>query len=358
MFSEFPVVQLQARDSTTFATFTLRYKVSPGDFLLLWVRLLPTKNQNIIPVTELPMPRLAHSVGVLCALALAGYTAASCAGPTEYSLELGLGAEYDSNVSIDELDASSSEGDYALTVDAELQIEKQLTQATDISLTYDFSDTSYKEFSRLDRQTHLLGGNLATDLGPATAGMSLYYINARLDGDAFLEYYRASPYISGFLAKKWFSRAAYVYSDKSIEQNPGRDSESHAGEFDLYYFRRGLRSYLNGGYRYKQENATSDQYDYAASEIKLRYIHRWDVYERALKFELAWRYEYRDYDSLTPSIEDERWDRRQRWKVGLEYALLAQAALELYGGYADYNSNYPSADYDQYVIGTRISYAW
>ncbi len=304
------------------------------------------------------MQHRANPLGILCIISLvAGPCAVWAAGP-EFSAELGIGAEYDSNVSIDELDASSSQGDYALTLDAQLQVEQQLTPDTDVSLTYTFGDTSYQEFSQLDRQTHLLGTNLATDLGPATGGASIYYINARLDGNAFLEYYRGSPYLSGFLAKKWFARGAYVYSDKQIEQNPGRDSESHAGEFDLYFFRRGLRSYFNAGYKFKQEDAQAEQYDYDSNEIKLRYIHRWDVYERALKMELAWRFEYRDYTAITPSIGDERWDRRQRWKAALEYVVLTQASVELYGGYADYNSNYPSADYDQFVVGTRFSYSW
>lgn len=305
------------------------------------------------------MPQPVNPVGILCVFALVvGQSSAWAAGASEFSAEVGVGAEYDSNVSVDELDASSSEGDYAITLDAELQLDQRLTTATDLSLTYNFSDTSYQEFSRLDRQTHLLGTNIATDLGPASGGASLYYINARLDGNAFLEYYRGSPYISGFLAKKWFARSAYVYSDKRIEQNPGRDANSHAGEFDLYYFRRGLRSYLNAGYKFKRENAQANEYDYNSNDIKLRYIHRWDVFEKGLKMELAWRFEYRNYSSVTPSIGTERWDRRQRWNVDLEYAVLPRAAIELYGGYADYQSNYPSADYDQFVVGTRFSYSW
>ena len=46
-------------------------------------------------------------------------------GRTEFSAEVGIGAEYDSNVSIDELDVSASQSDYALLLDAELQLEQQ-----------------------------------------------------------------------------------------------------------------------------------------------------------------------------------------------------------------------------------------
>jgi len=277
---------------------------------------------------------------------------------TEFSAEVGVGAEYDSNVSVDELDVTASQSDYALILDAELQLEQQLTETTDLTLTYDFSQANYDEFSRVDRQTHLLGADLGADLGAVNTGLTLYYINARLDGDAFLEYYRGSPYVSGFLAKKWFARGAYVYSDKAIEQNPGRDAESHAGEFDLYYFNRGLRSYFNLGYKFKDEDAQADRFDHRSNNLKLRYIHRFDVWEDVLKLELSWRYEDRDYTSITPSIGEERRDKRHRWKIDMEYPFLEKGTFQLYGGYADYDSNFPRADYDQHVVGTRLSWRW
>lgn len=304
----------------------------------------------------------AQTLRLSCALVLAGLavpgSSASGGSSTEFSAEIGVGGEYDSNVSVDELDASSSESDYALIVDGELQVDHRFNDTLDMSVTYDFSQSNYDQFSGLDRQTHLLGADFGANLGAVNSGLSLYYIHARLDGEEFLEYYRASPYVSGFLHKKWFARGAYVYSDKGIEQNPGRDADSHAVEGDLYFFRRGLRSYFNLGYKYKDEDAVEDRFDYSASNVKLRYIHRFEVFGDVLKTELAWRYEYRDYSSITPSIEEEREDKRHRWKVDLEYPVLEKGAIQLYTGYADYDSNFPRSDYDQYVIGTRLSYRW
>lgn len=301
-------------------------------------------------------PRLSCAL-LAWACAVHGY-GAEAPSRTKFSAEVGIGAEYDSNVSVDELDASSNESDYALVFDAELKLDQQLGERTDLSLTYDFSQSNYEEFTELDRQTHLVGADLATKIGDVTTGLSLYYIKALLDGEDFLEYSRGSPYVSGFLAKKWFARGAYVYSDKTIDQREGRDAESHAGELDLYYFRRGLRSYFNLGYKFKDEDAVDDEYDYAANNIKLRYVHRFDVWSDVLKLELSWRYEDRDYSSITPSIGEKRDDERHRFKVDLEYPFLEKGAFQLYAGYSDYASNYPSADYDQHVVGTRVSWRW
>ena len=292
----------------------------------------------------------------IAALLLCSGTA--LAEPTEYSAEVSIGGEYDSNVTVDEVDVSSNLSDYALTMDAELKATQQFSDKTGGSLTYDFSQTMYQEFSIVDRQTHLLGLDLDHKFGGVRAGLSGYYIHSRLDNDPFLTLYRASPSLSGFLNKKLFARVAYVYADKLIESNSQRDAITHSGEGDLYYFQRGLRSYFNFGYKYKDEDARAARLDYKSQNFKLRYVLRWEWLERTNKLELSWRYEDRDYTSITPSISAKRKDERHRWQFTYEIPLGKRSALQAYGGYGDYESNFPSADYDQTVLGSRFIYRW
>jgi hypothetical protein len=121
---------------------------------------------------------------------------------------------------------------------------------------------------------------------------------------------------------------------------------------------RGLRSYFNLGYRYRDEDAEGDQYDYLSNGVKLRYIHRFETLSRLAKLELAWRYEDRDYSSDTPGIGGERDDQRHRWRADFEIPIVGRSSLQVYSGYADYDSNYPQADYTQAVVGTRLLYRW
>ncbi|MEH6590706.1 MAG: surface lipoprotein assembly modifier [Halioglobus sp.] len=275
-----------------------------------------------------------------------------------FSAEIGIGGEYDSNVAVDEVDISSSESDYALTLNAGLGYQQEVTEKTEVGLSYDYSQSIYNEFSQVDRQTHILGTNFDLELNKVDTGITFFYINSRLDGQPFLELYRVSPSASGFLSKKWFARGAYVYSEKMIENSEDRDATTNAGEGDVYYFRRGLRSYFNLGYRFRDEDATADRYDYKSNTVKLRYIHRLDMLSRTAKLELAWRYEDRDYSSETPSIGEKRRDKRHRWRIDFELPLIAGSAVELYYGYADYESNLPQAEYDQTLIGSRFIYRW
>ncbi|MEE4143186.1 MAG: surface lipoprotein assembly modifier [Halieaceae bacterium] len=311
------------------------------------------------------MPRLSRRV-CLAAAVLAG----SCLGravaappseqltPADWSAMLGIGVEYDRNVSVEEVDATTNEGDYAMTLDAGLGVKKQLSTRTQAALTYDFSQSIYDKFSQVDRQTHMVGADLGLELGRLDPSVSVYYINSHLDGSKFLELVRVSPAVSGFLAQKWFARGAYVYSDKTIHQRAGRDASTNAAEADVYFFVRGLRQYFNLGYRFRHENADADQYDYESNGVKLRFIQRFELFSRLTKLELAVRYEDRSYRSDTPAIGEKRDDERTRLRLDYEVPIIAGAAVQFFAGYADYESNYEPANYDQTIVGTRFLYNW
>ncbi len=277
---------------------------------------------------------------------------------TQFNAELSVGGEYDSNVAVDEFDLSSSQSDYALTMSAKLESHSALSSNTELDLSYNFSQSLYKEFSIVDRQTHILGSNLDLDMGKFDGGLSFFYIHSRLDGKKFLKFYRVSPSVSGFISKKWFTRGAYVYSDKTIARSSQRDAISNIGEFDIYYFHRGLRSYFNLGYQYKYEDANAEEYDYRSGGLKLRYIRRFDLFQKIATLELGFRYEDRSYTSPTPSIQEKRSDQRQRWRIDLEIPVIEGGAIKFYATYGDFQSNLPRADYEQNLIGTRFIYAW
>ena len=275
-----------------------------------------------------------------------------------YSAKIGAGREYDSNVSVSEVDATSGESDYAWALDMGVGVKQALGQKTELSLNYDFSQSRHDEFSFVDRQTHIVGANLSTDLTSTKAGLSAYYIDSRLDGDPFLEYLRLSPSLSGFLSKRWFARGAYVYAERTINRRSDRDADTHSLEGDLYYFHRGLRSYFNIGYRYRDENTVLASLDFTSHGIKLRYIRRFDIAGTQAKGEISWRYEERRYLSMDPVIEQKREDNRGRLKLDLELPLGQRATLGWHYSYGDFASNLPRADFDQTVVGTRVEFKW
>ena len=277
---------------------------------------------------------------------------------TRWSAEAGIGFEYDTNVSVDEVDLTSGQSDTAWILDFELGMRHSFSEKTTATLTYDISQSTYSEFSRVDRLTQIAGADVSHDLGKARAGISAYYIDSRLDNQAFLQYARLSPSLSGFLAQKWFARGAYVYSEREIEERPQRDAKTQTGEFDLYYFHRGLRSYVNLGYRYRDEDAVAPELDFDAHALKLRYIRRFDLWGKKAKAEAALRYEVRDYLSDEPTIGEPRNDDRLRVKFDFEIPISTKLTWQASASYGDYVSNLPRADFTQTIVSTRLQYAW
>lgn len=276
----------------------------------------------------------------------------------EWSVKLGVGAEYDTNVTVDEVDLSSGQSDHATIVDFGVGMKQALGERTTFALNYDLSQSNYDEFSQVDRLTQIIGADINAVVGDATAGFSAYFIDSQLDGDGFLEYLRLSPSVSGFLSRRWFARAAYVHSKRRIDQREERNADTNTGEVDLYYFHRGLRSYANIGFRYRREDAIASELDFEANALKLRYIRRLDVFGKRLKSEVAVRYEVRDYLSAEPTIEEARNDDRLRVKVDLELPINERLSWQIYYSYGDYESNLPRADFTQTIVGTKLQIRW
>lgn len=269
-----------------------------------------------------------------------------------------LGLEYDSRVTVDELDLSIDESDVALLSRLELAMTTPLSQNMNAKLGYSFRQRNYDKLSDLDSRSHQLTADVKADLDDYKTGVSALYIDDKLNGKNFLNYYRVSPYISRLLTKRWFVRGAYLYADKTLKSSPLRDASSHGAEFDAYYFQAGVNRYVNVGYRYRQEDATASYFDYNSHAFKVRYVHRVDVGEKKVKLQLAWRYEDRDYQGNSPVINRARRDRRHRLQASAEYAVWERGVVEIFAAAHRYKSNDPAVNYNKQLIGAKFSWHW
>lgn len=271
-----------------------------------------------------------------------------------FSVGVSVGAEYDSNISVNELDANTSADDVAAVIDADLDFETEIASDTELSLGYSFSQSLHADFTDFDLQSHFASAGLSHDFGSVDVGGAYRFIYTRLGGDDFLVIQQASPYVSKFFGRKLFVRADYTYTDKNFQSQIARDAEVHAGGADVYYFLNGVRTYFIAGYKFEDEDAVDPQFDYQSHNIKLRFSQRIAVGDRDLKLKLGWRYETRDYSSITPSIGVIRDDNRHRFQSDLEIPITDHIYMQLEYEYADFSSNLPAADYTQSVAGARL----
>ncbi|RME62485.1 MAG: hypothetical protein D6782_12105 [Alphaproteobacteria bacterium] len=307
-------------------------------------------------------PRL-HGVdwlrAIVCALAVFLFDARAAVGKDDkpaFEIDVSAGSEYDSNITVNEIDQATGADDFAAVFDADINVDAPLGADTDASLGYSFSQSLHADFTNFDLQTHFASAELSHDFGGFDVGGAYRFVYSRLGGSGFLTLQQLSPSVSFFLGKTFFIRAEYSYTDKGFKNRTDRDAKVHAGGADIYFFLDGVRTYIVAGYKFERENTTAPQFDFDGHNFKLRFSKRIAMGKRDAKLKLGWRYEARDYDNITPSIGVRRDDDRHRLEAELEIPLSDRFYVLADYTYADFSSNLPSADYSQNLVSARIGY--
>lgn len=305
------------------------------------------------------MNRVAFALPVLLAGTFASAAEAQLANSEErsdspFSVGVSAGVEYDSNVSVNELDSNTGADDFKAVIDADFEFENKLGEKTELQLGYSFSQSIHDQFSNFDLQSHFASADLSHSFEAVDVGAAYRAIYTRLGGDGFMWMQQFSPYFSKFIGKKLFVRADYTYTDKDFESRTDRDATAHAGGADLYFFLNGVKTYFIAGYRYEDEDASDDQFDFQAHNLKARISQRVSLGSLDAKMKLGYRYEDRNYSSVTPSIGAVRDDTRHRFEAELEIPITERIYSLLEYEHGNFSSNLPSADYNQDVASARL----
>lgn len=276
--------------------------------------------------------------------------------PGSFDLEVSAGAEYDSNISVEQLESSTGTGDIAGVFDADAEYEHAFTDKTSASVGYAFSQSLHEDLTDFDLQTHHASVGVQREFDPVEVGADYHYVYTRLGGDGFLTYQNLSPYVAGFVSDSLYVRAAYTYVDKGFKNRDDRDANSHGGGADLFWFIDGVRTYVLTGYQYEKEDAVLNRYDYNAHNLKAQLTKRLSAFGRELTGKVGWRFEKRNYTDVTPSIGVNRDDDRHRFQAEVEVPITDRVYSLAEYEYADYASNLPSADYTQHFVGVRVGF--
>ena len=308
-----------------------------------------------------------NRVLMTAALALgAGAAAASetdetkkSSGPS-FDVEIAAGVDYDSNISVNQLDANTGADDFAAAIDADFDFSTPVGPDTEFQLGYGFSQSLHADFTAFDLQSHLATADLTHDFGLAEIGAAYRFAYSRLGGDPFLTMHQVNPYISKFIGKTLYLRGGYTYTDKNFEEPaaipapPTRDAKNNSFGGDVYVFLNGVKSYLVGGYEREIEKAVSDEFDFHADNFRVRFAQRFPFGGGDAELSLGYRFEDRNYDNQTPSILAVRADERHRFQADLEIPVTDHAFARLEVEHGDYKSNLASADYRQNLAGVRL----
>ena len=271
------------------------------------------------------------------------------------SFEVGAGLEYDSNVAVLELDASTGAGDAAASLDFGVAYDRPGNAKLDFGAGYNFSESLHEDFSTFDVRIHRASASTSYDLGRFDVGVTLQYADAALDGNEFLALTQVSPYVSGLVGRRLFLRFAYLDSDKDFADNPARDAATSSFSSDAYVFINGLKTYLVFGHRYDDEDAGFDELDYTGQRFGIQLSQRFTARSREITLKTELRAESRDYRAVTPSIGELRRDDRRQLGLTVEIPAGQRVVMRIAVRRADNKSNLASVDFAETVGSIAFS---
>lgn len=264
-----------------------------------------------------------------------------------FTFEATAGVEYDSNISVIELDRATSRDDFAITLDAGVGFETDVAQETELDLSYNFSQSLHFDVTDFDIQTHRATASIDHDFGPVSAGLTYIFAHSLLGGDSFLDFQRLTPALSGFLGRSLYWRAAYEYTDKNFKNRVDRDADVNGFGLSAFVFLDGTKTFVSAGYKLELEDAVAPRFDFDGHNLRLALSHDFILAKREVEFDISWRYEKRDYKSITPSIGEVRDDDRNRFEAGLEVPFLDNFFWRIEYELKDFSSNLPAADFTE-----------
>lgn len=308
---------------------------------------------KINTINKSPRSLLVGSIFILSTICPLSVLAAD---DSPLSIEASVGLEYDSNITVQEVDLETGEGDMAGLIDFSVNYDAEVNDSTTFAMGYSFSQSLHEDASDFDLQSHILTALAKHKFDGFDLGVNYLYINTSLGGESFLKIHKASPYVAFFATPALYVRATYSYTDKNLVTSNDRDAQTHGLGASAFYFMNKSKTYIMMSYRYDSLDANADHFDYNGHDLKLRYQVKFPWAGRDARFRIGGRYVKRNYDGITPSIGEARDDERTSLETMLEIPFLDNWTAALKYRYTDATSNLPSADYTESLISFEIGF--
>ena len=272
-----------------------------------------------------------------------------------FGFDASAAVEHDSNVAIIDLDANSGEADTATVLDAGLDLRISLSKKASLTVAYDYSGTSYREYSEFDLELHHAMAEAAVQTRYVDLAVGADRFEGILDGENYLTLTRVSPSIARLFGNRVYARAAYIETEKEYDQYESRNAESDAIRLDTYVLFDGMDRYLSLGVQTSSEDALDAQLDFDGVQAMLGYGHTFKLPLMQLQLKAQLRYEDRDYLNVTESIGEPRSDQRWRSSLTATIPFTDHVKLEASVEHSDNESNLDSAVLDKVVYGLGLN---
>ena len=276
--------------------------------------------------------------------------------PKRWSLWGNLGLLYDDNVSTRVVDVSTGIPDGGGLVELSGAYRLFDRGATELEVGYDFYQTAYFDLSEFNLQIHGFSIDGTHEVGPGDLSLGYRYNLSTLGGDRFLDIHEARLGYGISISPSIYSTLTPRFLAKNFEATD-RDALQGAILWDNFIFFGESGTYLRIGARPQLEDARAPEFDYwGVSGVAALHVPFGTALGRAL-VDLSYRFQFRDYQSVTPSIGEKRDDRIHVARARLEHSIVKDIRLRLEYEYTLSDSNLPSVDYRQNVVALTATFS-
>jgi hypothetical protein len=288
--------------------------------------------------------------------------------------------EYDSSVSLEQVDDISRESDYASKLKWALGGKWHVNDNVQFSTNYKGRQRVYDQFSEYDLEQHQLA--LSSKFTFSGIGYSYRYdgVIAQIDGENFLNFDQStvavdklfdSSFIRGFVSK----------NKKDFMQLKERNASATIVGLDSLVFYHQGKSHVSFNISMENETAQEKLYDNKTANVSMAYQHKFTEALLPTTWTNTVRYGYKRYDafiiSTTVAEEEEsgfpinfppntstnnesqtdeaRVDGRTQFTTRLGIALNDWLEMKVEASYINNDSNYAPVDYSERVMSIGIS---
>lgn len=283
-----------------------------------------------------------------------------------YSITAVLGAEYDSNVILEEKDPlrPSDKEDAALIFN--VQMSKQWTSKDSGILSQSdlqVYQSSYMDHSELNMGIYNLSHTLGTDRpwgrDYMKGGVRLAVGHIVSDGSGLLNdmaFYPNFSYYTDDLRGLWNVEAGYRSISYNNDDYSKLDGKVMTASLRFSkYLGEDLSNRLELKAFYKKEDTESIQFDNMDTGIGLKYTNVWGVINQQVTFSVYSEMYARSYDFDPPNLPI-REDDNYMAGIRLDSAITRHLFWSLAGEYTDNKSNVDLNEYEKYRIALSLSY--
>jgi hypothetical protein len=290
--------------------------------------------------------------------------------------------EYDSSVSLDQVDDISRESDYASKLKWALGGKWQVNDNLQLSTSYKGRQRIYDQFSEYDLEQHQLA--LSSKFTYAGIGYSYRYdgVTVQVDGDDFLNFNQSTLAVDKLFDSS-FLRGYVSKNKKDFMQLEERNASATIVGLDSLVFYNQGKSHLSFNISMENETAQEKLFDNKTGNVSMAYQHKFTEALLPTTWTNTVRYGYKRYDSFIISTvvaeeeeeeevfpidlqpkdttdnesknNEKRVDGRTQFTTRLDIELNDWLGVRVEASYINNDSNYAPVDYSERLMSVGIN---